>query len=167
MLKAIQLQRIYDYNAERGLNTYNEEKELGFKIEEIDEWYKAKTPGEKVDALCDLIVFSGGVMYKNGYEVKDIQMHLTRDSMKEIIHSIISENIVIRTSLRMIEDMGYDSSMCMDEVLKHIESRKGELNKETGKFEKYTDDAHKALWYEPNYANCTYIKQEKSLMDPA
>lgn len=163
MLLESQLQRIYDYNSERGLTTYNEEKELGFKIEEIDEWYKAKTPFEKIDSLCDLIVFAGGVMFKNDYPLRDFAPHETRDRITHIIHSIISEMIVIRIALRMIEDMGYDSSICMDEVLTHIESRKGKFNEETGKFEKFTDDAHKALWYEPDYEKAKY--KTKSITD--
>lgn len=163
MLTGHQLQRIYEYNSERGLTVYREEKELGFKIEEIDEWFKAKTPEEKIDSLCDLIVFAGGVMFKNNYDIQDYTPHETRNTMSEIIHSIISEKIVIRTALRMIEDMGYDSSICMDEVLMHIESRKGIFDEETGKFQKFTDDAHKALWYEPDYDKAKY--RTKSITD--
>ena len=159
MLKKEQLARIYAYNQKRNLTEYSEEKELGFKIEEIDEWYKAKTPEDKVDALCDLIVFSGGVMFKNAYELIDHEPYSFVANMVRIVDHIKSERTVIKMALRMIEELGYNSTLCMDEVLKHIESREGEFNKETGKFEKYKTPEYMEKWYEQDFASCLHVRE--------
>lgn len=54
--------------------------------------------------------------------------------------------------INAIEDAGFNASKCIDETLKEIESRKGEIR--NGKFEKFKDEKHKALWYKADYPSC-------------
>jgi hypothetical protein len=48
--------------------------------------------------------------------------------------------------------LGYNPEQVMNEVLKEIESRNGEIV--NGKFEKYQDDYHKSLWYKADFSKC-------------
>ena len=154
MITKEQCKRIYDYNLERNLTTYNKEKELGFKIEEIDEWFKAETITDKIDALADIIVFSIGCQFKKNVAIKEYENKFGYSDIFMIVTNIFDDEKTITNCLTLIELCGYDSTLVMDEVIKHIESRKGKLNKETGKFQKFVDEYNKLLWYEPDYSKC-------------
>ena len=54
----------------------------------------------------------------------------------------------------MIENMNFNYDKCMEETLKEIESRKGALNPDTGKWEKFKDEDSKKLWYKASYESC-------------
>ena len=49
--------------------------------------------------------------------------------------------------------LGYNPDQVMNETLKEIESRKGEINKETGKFEKFKD----IETYKAEYDKCKKV----------
>lgn len=57
-------------------------------------------------------------------------------------------------SINENELMGYDFEKTMSETIKEIESRKGEINPETKKFEKFKDEYHQSLWYKADYSRC-------------
>ena len=54
----------------------------------------------------------------------------------------------------MIENLGFNYDLCMNETLLEIESRKGAFNNETGKWEKFKDEESMKLWYKANYESC-------------
>ena len=51
-----------------------------------------------------------------------------------------------------IYKLGYDTDKVMKEVLKEIESRKGEVK--DGKFEKFKTPEAKAKWYKADFTKC-------------
>lgn len=166
------------YNESRNLTEYDNFKEKGYIIEEIDEYYKAhkeKDSFEMVDALCDIIVFSIGSLYKKiklpkvttveriTKAIDSSELLITTNlDITHLISQIDDTPLVIAIATALIEDMGYDANACMREVIHHIESRKGEINKVTGKFEKYTDAEHIAQWVNPQYYMCKHGDTESS-----
>ena len=88
--------KIIEFNKSRNLSTFNASTEYHNLKEELEEFTLAISDNEEVDALCDIIVFSIGALYKKGYDV----------------------------------------SIAMEETLKEITSRQGEINPTTGKWEK-------------------------------
>lgn len=62
------------------------------------------------------------------------------------------DEIIIACFVKM-ELMGYKVALVMNEVLKVVESRIGEWNYDTNKFEKHTTMAAMALWYDADYEN--------------
>lgn len=57
-------------------------------------------------------------------------------------------------SINEVGLMGYDFEKTMSETIKEIESRKGEINPETKKFEKFKDEYHQSLWHKADYSVC-------------
>ena len=57
-------------------------------------------------------------------------------------------------SINEVGLMGYDFEKTMSETIKEIESRRGKINPETRKFEKFKDDYHQSLWYKADYSGC-------------
>ena len=65
-------ERIYEFNNTRNLLTgFNLNKEGSFIAEELSELLRADSESEHIDALCDIIVFATGAMYKMGYDVDE------------------------------------------------------------------------------------------------
>lgn len=164
---------IVRYNQERNLTKYDEQKEVGFIIEEIDEYYKAMSAYNKdqfvtnfgmVDALCDILVFTIGSLFKQGVDYGTYYTGHKQDTIVGTILDIAYNLHNLANTISYCEglliDMGYDPDLCMEQVIQHIDSRKGELNSVSGKFEKFTDKAHTDLWYEPQY-NLAKLKKDK------
>ena len=151
--------------------------QVSFIFEEIGvEYLRAKNEYEKIDALCDTVVFCiNGASLLDNVMQKDIYF-LERNilSAEDIIknaHILMLGNVraeyifktIIRICFTMIEDMGYNFKQCMDETLKEIESRKGGFNPDSGKWEKFKDEESKKLWYKADYSKCKI--KEKSYND--
>ncbi|MCD5383113.1 hypothetical protein LR002_03245, partial [Candidatus Gracilibacteria bacterium] len=68
-------------------------------------------------------------------------------SKPEQVVDAAADIIVFATGL--IAKMGYDPDVVMDEVLKEIESRKGEII--DGKFVKFKDEEAKKNWYKADF----------------
>lgn len=49
---------------------------------------------------------------------------------------------------------GYDGDKVMDEIIREISSRTGAYNPETKKWQKFTTDEAKALWYQADFTDC-------------
>jgi hypothetical protein len=62
-------------------------------------------------------------------------------------------------AVNAIEALGYDARLCMAETIAEISSRKGAMNEETGKWEKFTDDYHKSLHYKADYSKCKRVSE--------
>lgn len=82
--------------------------------EELTELLRANTEEEKIDALCDMIVFS----------------------------------------INAMEAMGYDAKLAIEETIKEVASRKGEMSKELNKWVKFKDEESKKNWYNADYLKC-------------
>lgn len=59
---------IIQFNKERNLLTFNSETEYNCLFEELQEFLAAETVDEQVDALCDIMVFATGALFKLGYD---------------------------------------------------------------------------------------------------
>ena len=59
---------------------------------------------------------------------------------------------IIVFCVNAIEQSGFDAEIVMDEIIKEIDSRKGAINPETQKFEKFKDDYHQSLWYKADFS---------------
>lgn len=167
--------RLELWRKERGLDSsqgfiFDLDKQVSFLTEEITEYLRAKDEFEKIDALCDLTVFSinaiNGIdnnyddifsdtycLQKRNYHIANLidripYMFKCRQNGK---YSFVD---IIEISRYMIENMGFNYDLCMNETLLEIESRKGAFNNESGKWEKFKDDESIKFWYKANYEVC-------------
>lgn len=146
------------------------DKQVSFLTEEITEYLRAKDDYEKIDALCDLTIFSinaiNGIdndysdifsdtycMQKQNYHISNIidripYMFKCKQNGK---YSFID---IIEICKYMIENLGFNYNLCMNETLSEVESRKGSFNNETGKWEKFKDEDSMKIWYKANYSKC-------------
>lgn len=126
------------WGIERNLVSYDEYTEAKIFKEELTEYHEAKTDHDTIDALCDMFVVYTQTLAKAG-------------NVGVVIDSQEKYYLRYTTTLFEIEYMGYDPMKCMEQCLLEINSRKGKINEETGKFEKiltgdeYTADYSKCL----------------------
>jgi DNA-directed RNA polymerase subunit L len=59
---------IIKFNKDRNLLTFNCETEYNCLFEELQEFLVAENVDEQVDALCDIMVFAVGALFKLGYD---------------------------------------------------------------------------------------------------
>ena len=91
------LEQIVEWNIERKIpKEFDLAKEAGHIAEELSELLRSKDDSERVDAICDIMVFATGALWK----------------------------------------LGYEPTEAMNETLKEINSRGGEWNVDTGKWQK-------------------------------
>lgn len=63
------INKIVKWNLDRGLTTYNAEKDFSILASEVDEYfYNVKNNKLVVDDLCDIIVVAVGTLNKLGYD---------------------------------------------------------------------------------------------------
>lgn len=133
-----------------------------------------------VDAICDITVFGIGEIYKYGKnaaeligqgDIKDWIGKYTNTLDLEYIEAItylqykfldtddvdervswISEMIVI--SYDELIARGFDPDMCMDEVMKEINSRTGAYSEKTKKWQKDKSEAAQEKWYKADFTTC-------------
>lgn len=146
------------------------DKQVSFLTEEITEYLRAKDDFERIDALCDLTVFSlnaiNGIdndyddifsttycMQKKNYHISNIidRIPYMFKSKQNGKYSFVD---IIEMCKYMIENLGFNYDLCINETLLEIESRKGAFNIETGKWEKFKDEESIKLWYKANYGVC-------------
>lgn len=166
------LNRLENWRKERGLDLsqgfgFDLNKQVSFITEEVTEYLRAENEYEEVDALCDIMVFciNGSsllVDLKSRYEFIDIRNDV---SIYDILGQLSDIRSVITPTHHfffncidicriILKDIGYDFEKCMDETLKEIESRKGDFNSVSGKWEKFKDEESKKLWYKADYSKC-------------
>ena len=169
------INRLEVWRKERGLDvsqgfSFDLNSQVSFLTEEITEYLRAKNDNDKIDALCDLTIFSlnaiNGIdnnyseIFSTTYCLQPKNYHIANiiDRIPYIFkcnnngkYSFID---IIEMCKYMIDNTGYDYFKCMNETLKEIESRKGAFNQESGKWEKFKDDESKKQWYKANYESC-------------
>jgi hypothetical protein len=155
---------------ERGLHDieYQPLPQIGFLVKELHEFITAKDSNGRIDALCDMTVFSVNaiaLLNRNhdrtdeeihaGFETGDISKYV--DSVigiaKEIngyiglcFHEKRRQDIyamLIAFCRGAIEFLGYDYDKAMEETLKEINSRVGAFDEVKGKWVK-TETKYKA-----------------------
>lgn len=144
--------------------------------EEIVEYLRAENDEQRVDALCDMFVFSVNAVHAIGATSKRGMIIQASDNSP--FHDTCLPNIVecfadivsyetwnsyrllclIQYSKYQIQYLGYDFLIAMDETLKEIHSRTGTMNEATGKWEKFKTPEAMALWYKADYAKARIIK---------
>lgn len=169
------IDRLEIWRKERGLDksqgfVFDLDKQVSFLTEEVTEYLRSKNDYEKIDALCDLTIFSinaiNGIdndyndifsdtycMQKRNYHIANIidripYMFKCRQNGK---YGFVD---IIEISKYMIENLGFNYDLCMNETLLEIESRKGAFNSDTGKWEKFKDEDSMKLWYKADYSKC-------------
>ena len=174
------LDRLEIWRKERGLAKsqgfeFDLNTQVSFLTEEITEYLRAKKDYERIDALCDLSVFSLNAINGLDNNYDDLFSEIYHKAKRVNFYSIaniidrlpymfrkgndIKFNFmdVVEISRWIIEDMGYDYFKCMDETLKEVESRKGAFNPESGKWEKFKDEESQKLWYKADYNSCKIV----------
>lgn len=114
-------------------------------LEEVAEYFRAKDNNEKIDALCDILVFSFN-SYKNKFPVEKFRdepsMAIVTDVVTDFIDNSdeindISLGIIIRNCFQLIETLNYDPYLCLLETINEISSRKGIYDDNVKKFIKF------------------------------
>ena len=136
------LKDIVEWNEERNLLMYPKlRNETEFIIEELIEMVSPLTSEEaRIEAkeIADTIMTLG-----SGFEPGN---HRIVDAACDVI--------VFATGI--IAKMGYDPDKCMDEVMKELNSREGEIT--DGKWIKNKTPEAKAKWHKANFDHCRISK---------
>ena len=139
--------RLEKWRADRNLSTQSQQAGyVGNLLEELTEYARAQNDEERIDALCDIIVFSLNTLYKTqGFAVCELKKKsliqpacLARACLDGVDNAGVlnlrpAEN-VINIAFNTISQLGYNVFQCLDETLKEIESRTGKYDKSIGKF---------------------------------
>jgi len=166
----------------KSLDQWREERGLQHTVgniaanigEEIVEYLRAENDYQRVDALCDIYVFSVNAIHAIGrMPDKSVMIQCSDDYLPSIntYMSYIAEHFSIvvsattfhndptyslvnlaRDAKYQMQAMGFDFLIAMDETLKEIHSRTGAWNEETQKWEKFKTPEAKALWYSADYS---------------
>lgn len=168
-------ERLEKYREIRHLTYENQRKDfLGNVYEELSEYFRAKDDLERIDALCDMVIFcfnSFNLDYKalekeNDYDVTQISIveitdDLTYTTGKFMRKDFKDFNNIYRLVFNcehLCKNLGFDFYKCMLEKIKEIESRTGYYDENLNKFIKDTSDKAKAKWYKADYESCRIEK---------
>jgi len=112
-------------------------------LEELVELAGGDVPKEKRDILKE--GYNNFLIYLRENDVIPEELVVSSDDTR--IDAIADITVFSLTELMKLKT---DPSLVLEEVAKEINSRKGEIK--NGKFEKYTDDKHKKLWYKADFS---------------
>lgn len=140
--------KLAKWREERHLSLESQEANLiGNVLEEIVEFTRAKDGNERIDALCDMLVF-----IINATGIKTIERYKLRYTPSEIYDEVLflieiasllkAESGVYRINIikniiQLIKEYGYNPYLCMLETIKEISSRTGKWDDDIKKFVKY------------------------------
>lgn len=145
-----------DYKRIRKLSIDKQKEGLaGNLFEELSEYARAKSDEEKIDALCDIFVFTANTMPHTDHKIKNkdefmYPMVVYDKDPKEIPLARIAGGVVLilreeaeiirmnllETCLKAMYNLGYDPVKAMKETIKEISSRKGHWDDKIKKFVK-------------------------------
>ena len=159
-----QLNEIYGllqaWKAERRLSVESQRAGLlGNLCEELAEYFRAQNDNERVDALCDIIVFAMNATSEPFVKPAALNMPQLWSAMllphdTDIIVNASSLNSLVFQMWRTIEQLGYDPYQCMLETIKEISSRTGKYDETIGKWVKNKSPEAVAKWYKADYERC-------------
>ncbi|MCV3508860.1 hypothetical protein L8W69_06465 [Campylobacter sp. CNRCH_2016_3089] len=161
-------ERLAKYREIRHL-TYENQQEafLGNAFEKISEYFRANNDLEKIDALCDIVIFCFNAFdfdYNYYYEFRSsnesIEIYKLTDAISEVCYREIKKfyaesyiPLIISYCRFLIKNLGFDFYKCMIETIKEIESKNiGNYCEYENKFYQmpgaYTlDEAYKLAFY--------------------
>lgn len=162
-------ERLTDWRNERGLTYENQQAGfLGNVFEEVSEYFRAKNDLEKIDALCDIVIFcfnsfdlefkEMGKIYDcdaTKISIVDITDDLTYTTAKFMRKDFKDFNNIYRLVFNckhLCENLGFNFYQCMLQTIKEIESRTGFYDDELNKFIK-----------DEGYYDITHLKNEIKL----
>ena len=146
-------ERLSKWRQERRLTYENQQAGfLGNVFEEISEYFRAKDDLEKIDALCDIVIFcfnSFDLEFKEivkiydfdatKIRIVDITDDLTYTTAKFMRKDFKNFNNIYRLVFNckhLCKNLGFDFYKCMLETIKEIESRTGYYDLTYNKFVK-------------------------------
>lgn len=161
-MKAI-ANRLSHWMRERYLDINGQRKGFVTNIqEEMIEYFTAKNDTEKIDALCDIVVFCINAMKAYDKEnikepeiipnvIIDVSFGKQLDAIKQSKFSKDSLEKMIDICYTYVVELGYDFKIAMDETIKEISSRTGSYDERANKWIKDTSDEAKSKWVKANY----------------
>lgn len=109
-------------------------------LEELTEYTRAKTIEEKIDALCDIAVFTINSFDINVNEIEKIKgLTLTNKEVACHFMSLYDTGTpeeILTACFRLMKGYGYNYKKAMQETIKEISSRRGRYDAKIGKFVK-------------------------------
>ncbi|EAL1455213.1 hypothetical protein CK593_05300 [Campylobacter coli] len=162
-------ERLTQWRQERHLTYENQQAGfLGNVFEEVSEYFRAKNDLEKIDALCDIVIFcfnsfdlefkEMGKIYDcdaTKISIVDITDDLTYTTAKFMRKDFKDFNNIYRLVFNckhLCENLGFNFYQCMLQTIKEIESRTGYYDDELNKFIK-----------DEGYYDITHLKNEIKL----
>ncbi|EDK4979621.1 hypothetical protein GG986_07930, partial [Campylobacter coli] len=162
-------ERLTQWRQERHLTYENQQVGfLGNVFEEVSEYFRAKNDLEKIDALCDIVIFcfnsfdlefkEMGKIYDcdaTKISIVDITDDLTYTTAKFMRKDFKDFNNIYRLVFNckhLCENLGFNFYQCMLQTIKDIESRTGYYDDELNKFIK-----------DEGYYDITHLKNEIKL----
>ncbi|MCW1675475.1 hypothetical protein OLS47_00130 [Campylobacter jejuni] len=145
-------ERLAKWREERHLTYENQQAGfLGNVYEEVSEYFRAKNDLEKIDALCDIVIFcfnSFDLEFKEmekiydcdatKISIVDITDYLTYTTAKFMIKDFNNIYRLVFNCKHLCENLGFNFYQCMLQTIKEIESRCGYYNITLKKFVKNT-----------------------------
>ncbi|RDU53339.1 hypothetical protein CQA49_06735 [Helicobacter sp. MIT 00-7814] len=130
---------------------------IGNLLEELTEYARAKDDLERIDALCDMVVFCLNAFKTDELRVFSYQKD-TSSLLEELSKSVVSKTYnfnprptdiltngvglflkrFIGVCINIIQGLGFNPYLCMKETIKEISSRTGEYDDKLKKFVKDT-----------------------------
>lgn len=152
-------QSLIRWREERHLDYWIQKKNLlGNVMEELTEFCRANSVDERIDALCDICVFTFNSTIQPLIDLPEPDSFMKLDFQFDLDKAQLVMNIIKSGSDSNLEDiigecfarmyhMGYDPYLCLGETIKEISSRTGHYDNSIGKFVKdqgiYNDDESK------------------------
>lgn len=116
---------------------------LGNILEELTEGVRANTEEERVDAICDILVFTLNAQANNLVMPSYKLSHQTGNTIDISFCTIILECLfwgvpekIVALCSKQLKNIGYNPYLCMLETIKEISSRSGSYNESMKKFVK-------------------------------
>lgn len=139
-------------------------------LDEVREYYLAKTDDEKVAELCDIVIFSLNALddetisekykyYLNYYDdVTDTILQILALYEWFILDNESGRSALLRlislVMLKIEKEHKKNPLKCLEEKIKEIESRAGHYDEDLKKFIKDTSEQAKSKWYKADFKNC-------------
>lgn len=86
-----------------------------------------------------------------GYICEEVSEGLRAEHIEDVIDAYAD---IIVFAINAIEQHGYNAEMVMNETIKEIASRKGQIDPITKKWEKYKDEYSVSNWVKADYSKC-------------
>lgn len=171
-------QLLKDWRDERHLTVESQREGLmGNLCEEMAEYYRAKNRYEKIDALCDISVFSYNSLND---DIESLWENFNNNLLKRrflplsIVDEISQVDYIIRRPTifdenkqiyrlikaceKEVTEMKYNFYECMLETIKEISSRTGHYDENIHKFVKDRSPEAVTKWYKADYSKCRIME---------